>query len=424
VPEGVPAIIDWLAEQGRGRKEVNYRLRDWLISRQRYWGTPIPIIYCDACGIVPVPDADLPVLLPLDSAFTPTGQSPLFSDEKFLNAPCPKCGGPGRRESDTMDTFVDSSWYWYRYISPRDGERPFDPEEVSRWCPVDLYCGGIEHAILHLLYARFFTKVLRDLGLVDHGEPFVRLRNQGMILSEEGVKMSKSRGTQVDPDVIVATQGADALRLHLMYLGPWDQGGPWNDRGIAGMERLMRRAFQLVVEAAERSTPVADDSAAAVGVRRETHRAIQRVTEDLDNFQFNTAIAALIEFVNALTKQKDEPVSGTIAWREALESLTLLLAPLTPHLAEEQWERLGMPYSVHLQSWPSFDPEWVQEDVVELVVQVNGKVRERLTVSPTANGADVTALALAQGKVVETLAGREPAKLIYVPGRLVNIIVK
>ncbi|MGI9255068.1 MAG: leucine--tRNA ligase, partial [Thermomicrobiales bacterium] len=234
VPAAVPEIIQWLEETGRGKAEVQYRLRDWLISRQRYWGTPIPVVYCDTCGMQPVPDDQLPVQLPLDAEFTPTGQSPLVSHEAFLHATCPKCGGAARRETDTMDTFVDSSWYWLRYTSPDFASGPFDVEKVRTWAPVDLYCGGIEHAILHLLYARFFTKVLRDLGLVDHGEPFLRLRNQGMILSEEGTKMSKSRGTQVSPDEVVREHGADTLRLHLMYLGPWEQGGPWNNRGLQG----------------------------------------------------------------------------------------------------------------------------------------------------------------------------------------------
>ncbi len=421
VPEGVPAIIEWLAEQGRGRKEINYRLRDWLISRQRYWGTPIPIVYCDACGVVPVPDDQLPVVLPLDAEFQPTGQSPLQSHEQFLNVACPSCGGAARRETDTMDTFVDSSWYWFRYISPNDSERPFEPSAVAKWCPVDLYCGGIEHAILHLLYARFFTKVLRDLGLIDHSEPFLRLRNQGMILSEEGVKMSKSRGTQVDPDRIIATHGADALRLHLMYLGPWDQGGPWNERGIAGMERLMRRAFQLIVDAPEAATSPGSGPA-ATGVMRETHKAIQRVTEDLDGFQFNTAIAAVNEFVNALTKQKDDPVSGTPEWLQALETLTLLMAPLTPHLAEEMWERLGKPYSVHRQQWPEFDPELIKEDLVEIVIQVAGKVRDRMLVPADLGEEEATKLAMSSERVCEHVGDAKPAKFIYVPGKLLNIV--
>ena len=243
VPEQVPEIIRWLEAEGRGTADVNFRLRDWLFARQRYWGTPIPIVYCDACGIVPIPDDQLPVILPLDAEFTPTGQSPLTTNEAFISVDCPTCGKPARRETDTMDTFVDSSWYWFRYSSPDYADLPFDPERAKHWTPVDLYCGGIEHAILHLLYARFITKVLADFGLIDHREPFLRLRNQGMILAEEGTKMSKSRGTQVDPDQLVNEYGADSLRLHLMYLGPWDQGGPWNSRGITGMQRFIRRAF-------------------------------------------------------------------------------------------------------------------------------------------------------------------------------------
>ncbi|MDQ2684121.1 MAG: leucine--tRNA ligase, partial [Chloroflexota bacterium] len=246
-PDVIPDVIAWLEAEGRGRREVTLRLRDWLISRQRYWGTPIPVVYCDSCGMVPVPESDLPVILPTDATFTPTGQSPLVSHEEFLHTTCPSCGGAARRETDTMDTFMDSSWYWYRYLDPRNETVPFDPARTKGWTPVDLYTGGIEHAILHLLYARFFTRVLRDLGLVDHDEPFTRLRNQGMILSKEGVKMSKSRGTQVDPDSIVAEHGADTMRLHLMFLGPWDQGGPWNDRGLNGMERFLRRVHDLVL---------------------------------------------------------------------------------------------------------------------------------------------------------------------------------
>ena len=273
VPEELPEIIRWLEETGRGKAEVNYRLRDWLISRQRYWGTPIPVVYCDECGMVPVPEDQLPVELPLDAEFTPTGQSPLVTHEGFLNTTCPRCGGAARRETDTMDTFVDSSWYWFRYTSPQEEDGPFDPEAAARWTPVDLYCGGIEHAILHLLYARFFTKVIRDLGLIEHGEPFLRLRNQGMILAEEGTKMSKSRGTTIAPDELVAEHGADALRLHLMYLGPWDQGGPWNSRGIAGMERFIRRAYGLVTETGngpfDQSAAGKRDSASASSARQD-----------------------------------------------------------------------------------------------------------------------------------------------------------
>ncbi len=423
VPSGIPSVIDWLEERGRGQREVNYRLRDWLISRQRYWGTPIPVVYCDACGMVPVPEDQLPVILPLDAAFEPTGQSPLTTNEGFLRTTCPSCGVAAKRETDTMDTFVDSSWYWFRYTSPHDDRLPFDPAAAAAWCPVDLYCGGIEHAILHLLYARFFTKVCRDIGLIDHGEPFLRLRNQGMILSEEGTKMSKSRGTQVAPDDLVAAHGADALRLHLMYLGPWDQGGPWNSRGIVGMERLIRTVFQIAVETAGNGLDGADPDAEAA-LRRLTHRTIERVTTDLDDFQFNTMVAALYEFTNELRRQKDTPVARTRSWREAVETLVLLMAPSTPYVAEELWERLGKPYSVHSQSWPVFDPDLAREQFVELVVQVNGKVRDKLTVPAAISEERARELALASDRVQEFVNGKEPLRFIYVPGRLANIVVR
>ncbi len=425
VPAEVGRIIDWLDQQGRGRREVNFRLRDWLISRQRYWGTPIPVVYCDGCGIVPVPDDQLPVELPLDAEFTPTGQSPLNSHESFLQTTCPTCGGPARRETDTMDTFVDSSWYWFRYTSPHEDKLPFDPAKAALWTPVDLYCGGIEHAILHLLYARFITKVLRDFGLVDHGEPYQRLRNQGMILAAEGKKMSKSRGTQIGPDELVAAHGADALRLHLMFLGPWEQGGPWNARGITGMERFIRRAFQVVSEAAEITPNGADVPASEVAaLRRLTHRTIKRVSEDIDAFAFNTMIAALIELTNELMKLKDGPIARTTAWRETAETLTLLMAPSTPYVAEELWSRLGKPFSVHQQPWPAYDETLTVEEVDEVVVQVNGRVRDRLTLARGTGEDDARAQALASERVQEHLGGKAPTRVIYVPGRLVNIVVK
>jgi leucyl-tRNA synthetase len=423
VPEELPEIIRWLEETGRGKAEVTYRLRDWLISRQRYWGTPIPVVYCDDCGMVPVPEDQLPVELPLDAAFTPTGQSPLVSHEGFLNTTCPRCGGVARRETDTMDTFVDSSWYWFRYTSPRDETGPFDPEAAARWTPVDLYCGGIEHAILHLLYARFFTKVIRDLGLIEHGEPFLRLRNQGMILAEEGSKMSKSRGTQIAPDELVAQHGADALRLHLMYLGPWDQGGPWNSRGIAGMERFIRRAYGLVTETGAGPFDQTAPAQETERLNRLRAKTVQRVTTDLDEFQFNTMVAALIEYVNELMKLRETALVHTPAWRQALETLVLLMAPSTPYVAEELWERLGMSYSVHHQSWPEYDLALTQDDAVEVVVQVNGKVRDRLLLPVDLPEADARERVLAQPKIAEAIAGRAPRKVIYVPGRLINIVV-
>ena len=424
VPESVPEIIAWLNEQGRGKAEINYRLRDWLISRQRYWGTPIPVVYCDSDGMVPVPASDLPVILPMDAEFKPTGQSPLGSHKDFLRTTCPRCGGPARRETDTMDTFVDSSWYWYRYTDPQNAEKPFDPAKAAKWTPVDLYCGGIEHAILHLLYGRFFTKVLRDIGLVDHDEPFTRLRNQGMILAETGNKMSKSRGKQVSPDELVGQYGADSLRLHLMFLGPWDQGGPWNTRGITGMERFIRRAYSIVTETAGNSTDGESSDADRQAVQRLTHRTVKRVTKDLDDFQFNTMVSALMELTNELLPLKDQPVARTREWREAIEKLVLMMAPSTPYVAEELWERLGNEYSVHLQSWPEFDDELTRDKTVDLVVQVNGKVRDRMTVDPTIEEAEALTRALALPRVQELIDGKSPAKVIFVPGRLLNIVVR
>ena len=424
VPGKLDEIIAALDKQGRGKAEVSYRLRDWLISRQRYWGTPIPVVYCDSCGMVPLPEDQLPVELPLDAEFTPTGQSPLVSHERFLNTTCPTCGGHARRETDTMDTFVDSSWYWFRYTSPHFQGAPFSAEKAAEWTPVDLYCGGIEHAILHLLYARFFTKVLRDLGMVDQDEPFTRLRNQGMILAAEGTKMSKSRGTQVGPDELVAEHGADALRLHLMFLGPWEQGGPWNDRGITGMERFIRRAFQIVSEVGtQRFSGDASDQDVRE-LRSLTHRTIKRVTEDIDKFQFNTMIARLIEFTNELMKLRDQPVARTAVWREAAETLTLLMAPSTPYVAEEMWSRLGNGFSVHQQDWPVFDEALAVVETVEIPVQINGKVRDKIVIESGASQEDQLAAAKTSDKVREYLAGKTIVKEISVPGRLVNIVVR
>jgi leucyl-tRNA synthetase len=424
VPESIATVIQWLDEQGRGKAEVTWRLRDWLISRQRYWGTPIPVVYCGNCGMVPVPVDQLPVELPLDAQFKPTGQSPLMTHEAFLNTTCPTCGGPARRETDTMDTFMDSSWYWFRYTSPHFEDGPFDPETARKWTPVDLYCGGIEHAILHLLYARFFTKVLRDMGLVDHGEPFTRLRNQGMILSAEGVKMSKSRGTQIGPDELVEEHGADALRLHLMFLGPWEQGGPWNDRGITGMERFIRRAFQVVSEVGGRKLDGEAPEADVRALQALTHRTIKRVSEDIDDFSFNTMIAGLIEFTNELMKLRETPVAGTAQWREAAETLTLLMAPSTPYVAEEMWHRLGNEFSVHQQSWPVFDEELAKDDTIQIPVQINGKVRDKVMVPNGASKDDQLAAAKAAPKIADQIAGKTIVKEISVPGRLVNLVVK
>jgi leucyl-tRNA synthetase len=414
--EGKERVTAWLEERGAGRAAVTYRLRDWLISRQRYWGTPIPIIYCDSCGTVPVPEEDLPVLLPEDAEFMPTGESPLKRDPDFYNTRCPSCGGPAMRETDTMDTFVDSSWYWYRYLSPHYGEGPWEPEQGEEWLPVDIYTGGIEHAILHLLYARFWTKALRDLGLVRFGEPFNRLYNQGIILGEDAEKMSKSRGNVVNPQDFVNRYGSDALRCFLMFIGPWDQGGPWDGRGIEGVSRFLRRALSLV-SGADSSGAEADPGE----LDRRTNRTIKKVTEDLEAFRFNTAIAALMEQTNYLLAIRDEV--GLERWKDALRTFVTVLAPFAPHHAEEMWAKMGEEYSVHLREWPSWDESLILAEEITLVVQVNGKLRDRIEAPADITEEGARELALSSARVRPHVEGRNLKKSVYVPGRLVNLVV-
>jgi leucyl-tRNA synthetase len=414
--EGKEMVTAWLEERGAGRAAVAYRLRDWLISRQRYWGTPIPIIYCDSCGTVPVPEEDLPVLLPEDAEFMPTGESPLKLDPDFYNTECPKCGGPATRETDTMDTFMDSSWYQYRYLSPHYDEGPFDPERGKKWLPVDQYTGGIEHAVMHLLYTRFFTKVMRDLDLVHFDEPMLRLFNQGIILGEDAEKMSKSRGNVVNPQDFVRRYGSDALRCFLMFIGPWDQGGPWDGRGIEGVSRFLRRALSLVTGG--------DSSGAQADVSeldRRTNRTIKKVTEDLEAFRFNTAIAALMEHTNYLLAIKGKV--GEERWKEALRTFVTVLAPFAPHHAEEMWAAMGEPYSVHERSWPTWDERLIAADEITLVVQVNGKLRDRIEVPAAITEEAAKELALSSARVRPHVEGRELKKSVYVPGRLVNLVV-
>jgi len=420
--EGIRAVIAWLEERGIGSGKVTYRLRDWLISRQRYWGTPIPMLYCERCGIQPEKDANLPVVLPDDVAFMPTGESPLKTHPSFLEATCPSCGGAATRETDTMDTFMDSSWYWFRYLSPHRDDVPFDREAVERWTPVDTYTGGIEHAILHLLYARFFTKVLRDLGLLGIGEPFQRLRNQGMILGEDNEKMSKSRGNVVNPDALVAEYGADAVRTYLMFIGPWDQGAPWSYQGIEGVTRFLGRVWSLVLDPAEGGGSA--DEASLRELRRAVHAATRAVTEDFEAFQFNTAVAELMTLQNALAKAKNGAVARTDAWQEARRTLLLLLAPIAPHLSEELWHRLGLDGSVHLQEWPAFDPEALVQDTITMAVQVNGKVRGQIEVPPEADQNVVLDAARNEPNVARYLASGAVQREIVVPGKLVSFVVR
>jgi leucyl-tRNA synthetase len=420
VSEAIGAVTAWLAEKGMGKEAVNYRLRDWLISRQRYWGAPIPVIYCPEHGAVPVPDADLPVLLPEDVEFTPTGESPLKFHEGFLHTVCPECGRPSLRETDTMDTFMCSSWYQYRYLSPHYDEGPFDPEQGAYWLPVDQYTGGIEHATMHLIYTRFFTKAMREMGLVNFDEPMTRLYNQGMVLGEDGEKMSKSRGNVVAPDALVDKYGADTVRTYLMFFAKWDLGGPWNYDGIKGPQRLLNDVWELALTA---YAPQAEDEAATRNLRRKTHQVIRKVTEDLESFSFNTAVAAIMELRNALVEARKGRQVTLVAWNEAIDSLLLLLAPSAPYIAEELWARRGHGYSVHQQTWPSWDAEVAREESVTLVVQVNGKVRDKIEVAAGLDDETIKAIALNSEKMLAWLAGQTPRKVIVVKGKLVNIVM-
>ena len=417
-------IIGHGEKGGYARATVTYRLRDWLVSRQRYWGAPIPIVYCPTHGEQAVPETDLPVLLPEDAEFVPTGESPLLRHERFLRGTCPLCGGEARRETDTMDTFVDSSWYFLRYVSPKLADRAWDPAEADYWLPVDQYMGGAEHAVLHLLYARFFTKALRDIGLISFDEPFSRLFNQGMIVSG-GAKMSKSKGNAVAPEEQVARFGADVLRTYLMFLGPWDQGGDWNDQGIAGPQRFMQRVWSLVTESGARYVRGDNDAAltnpAGIDLRRTVHRAIQSVGDDLDRFRFNTAIAKLMTLVSDLAAVPRD-VRRTAAWHEAIRALLLMLAPIAPHVAEELWEEIGGPYSIHLQAWPRLDVALAAVQTATIAVQVDGKVRDRIEIAVGAPEDSVREAAFGSGRVHRAIEGRAVRREIYIPGRMFSIV--
>ncbi len=421
--EGMEKIANHVEEQGWGQRSVNYRLRDWLVSRQRYWGTPIPIIYCDDCGAVPVPEKDLPVVLPEDAEFLPTGDSPLALHQGFLNVPCPDCGKPSKRETDTMDTFVDSSWYFLRYTSPNYSEAAFDPEAAAKWVPVDQYTGGVEHAVMHLLYARFFVKALRDLGLLSFDEPFKRLFNQGTIISGHE-KMSKSRGNVVAPDDFVKRVGADAMRCYLMFLGPWDQGGEWNDSGLNGMFRWTNRVWELAHRDPAALKGATIDEGSARDLTRLVHQTIRKVSDDLEKFKYNTAIAALMEYTNSMARTWDRADVSSETWEQATETLLLLMAPLAPHITEELWERAGHSDSIHNQTLPEWDPEIAAEDEITLVVQVNGRLRDRIQVPASIEEDAAKQAAIGSEKVMVHTEGKTTVKVIYVPGRLVNIVVR
>jgi leucyl-tRNA synthetase len=418
---GAAEISAWVKAQGWGEPKVIYRLRDWLISRQRYWGAPIPVIYCDDHGAVPVPEADLPVRLPRDVDFKPTGDSPLATSAEFVNTMCPICGKPARRETDTMDTFVDSSWYYLRYTSPNSAQVPFDPRAVDYWMPVDQYMGGIEHAILHLLYSRFFIKGLRDCGVLNFDEPFTRLRNQGMIVFG-GAKMSKSRGNVKAPDEMVHSHGADAVRLYMLFIAPWSEGGSWYEEGIDGTRRFLTGVHFLATQTYP-ADPVEGDSRKERDLVRLTHQTIKKATDDIEAFKFNTYIAGLMTLRNELQDLHLSETARTGAYRRAIDALILLLAPAAPHLAEELWRITGHEYSVHLQRWPDYDESLSAEDEFELVVQVNGKVRDRFMLPVGTDEDHVRQLALARPRVTGLLDGRQPRKVIYVPGKILSIVL-
>lgn len=422
-------IADHLEKEGIGKKTVNFRLRDWGVSRQRYWGNPIPVIYCDKCGAVPVPETDLPVVLPRDVTFTGEGGNPLDKVESFVKTSCPRCGGGARRETDTMDTFVQSSWYFLRYCCPDFTAGPLDRERTEYWMAVDQYIGGIEHAVLHLLYARFFTKVLRDLGYIGTDEPFVNLLTQGMVI-KDGAKMSKSKGNVVDPDALINRYGADTARLFSLFAAPPEKDLEWSDQGVDGSFRFLNRVWRLVFDNLDQLLSCAkldperlDDT--AKGLRRSVHKTIRKVTEDIDErFHFNTAIAAIMELVNAIQafEGKNDPANIPVM-REGVESIIRMLAPFVPHFAEEVWEELGHAGGIDGAGWPSYDPDAVVDEELLIVVQVNGKLRGKITVPADADEAAVEAAALADDKIRALLEGKTVRKIIVVPAKLVNIVV-
>jgi leucyl-tRNA synthetase len=416
--EGKREIVAWLESRGLGKPEVGYRLRDWLLSRQRYWGCPIPIVYCDECGIVPVPDEDLPVLLPEIGEYLPRGRSPLAAAENWVRTTCPRCGDEARRETDTMDTFVDSSWYFIRYCDAQNDREAWSREIADYWLPVNQYIGGIEHAILHLLYARFFVKVLNDMGLLGFREPFLRLFTQGMI-HYHGAKMSKSKGNVVSPDEMVAAFGADAVRLYVLYMGPAEDDIEWQDTGIEGMARFLGRLWRLGLEVAERGEVEAPPDGALI---RRAHETVARFSDDiLRRFQFNTPIAAVIELVNDLYRAKGDPErAGEV--RFATETAVSLIQPYAPHLAEELWERLGR-RRLWEEPWPQADPTLLERETFELVVQVNGRVRDRVEVPVGLSEPELIARAKELPRVRAHVDGKEIRKEIVVPGRLVNLVV-
>jgi leucyl-tRNA synthetase len=423
-------ITELAQKKGFGREKVQYRLRDWLVSRQRYWGTPIPIIYCDKCGTVPVPDEDLPVRLPKDVDFGVQGTSPLATSTSFRNVPCPKCGGVGRRETDTMDTFVDSSWYFLRYIDPHNATKPFEPSDIHHWMPVDQYVGGIEHAILHLMYSRFFMMALHDSGWTETDEPFKNLLTQGMVL-KDGAKMSKSKGNIVDPDEIFKEYGADTARFFILSDSPPQADFDWKESAVEGCYKFLHKVWRTVTD---RKTSINLDLPVPAyeemtGESRElyqwSNRTIQGIVNDIESeFQFNTVISKLRELVNFMAKY--EPAAGApdAVLSHAVSTLLKLLAPIAPHLAEELWQQMGGVGSIHVQTWPTHNPMALQADTVEIVVQINGKVRDKFPVASGLPKEELEAMARQRPKVIQNIGEQQIVKVIVVPDKLVNLVVK
>lgn len=423
--EAMEKIADWMEEKKIGRRSTHFRLRDWLISRQRYWGAPIPIVYCEKCGEVLLPEKDLPVLLPENVAFKPTGRSPLVDCAEFLNTTCPKCGGPAKRETDTMDTFVDSSWYFLRYISPKEKNRAFDANLVNKWLPVDQYIGGVEHAILHLLYSRFIVKVLCDLKYIDFKEPFKSLFTQGMIV-KNGAKMSKSKGNTVAPDYIIEKYGADVMRLYILFMGPPEKDAEWQDEGLQGAWRFIQRALRLVdmLNEYRQSAEEGELNNYEKELLRKIHSSIKEVSEDLEgDFQFNTAISRVMELVNQTYKSINEGSLRKEIFKQAVDTIFILLSPFTPHVSEEVNSALGFKGSILKRNWPQFDEEYIKTAEVEIAISVNGKLRDKLTINVNWSKEEIEKKALLSEKVINILAGKPPKKIIYVEKRMVNIVI-
>ncbi len=426
VEEMKTAIIADLQQRDMGKKAVTYRLRDWLISRQRFWGAPIPIVHCEKDGVVPVPEDQLPVRLPEHAQFKPTGESPLALEPSFRNTTCPMCGGPALREADTMDTFMCSSWYFLRYMDAHNDTAAWDPQKIAQWLPVQVYTGGAEHTTMHLLYARFFVKALRDMGLVNFNEPFQHLFHQGIVLGADSQKMSKSRGNVVAPDSVVDVYSADAVRCYLMFMGPFDMGGPWSPKGVEGVARFLNRIWTMGIETEHllrKKSAANNPDAATITTLR--HKIIKRVSEHYPQFRFNIIIAAMMETLNAL---QDARTSGLAEqcpeeFTEAFHTLLLLLAPLAPHITDELWSRRGISQSIHTQNWPEYDEELTKDSVITIPIQVNGKLRGSIEVPADATDAVIQTMAQTHEKVVKYISGKEIRKLIYVKGKLINFVV-